>query len=65
MMMDDDVYPRSKTEVPAKKLSACTAKAVQANPHPDTRLLNAAYRAARKERWRKALCKDWKHIDDE
>jgi hypothetical protein len=63
--MDDDVYTRLKKEVPPKKLSAFISAAVRAKLHPDTRTLNEAYRAARKERWRNELQEDWKYTDDE
>ena len=63
--MDDDVYARLKKEVPPKKLSAFISAAVRAKLHPDSRMLNEAYRMARKERWRKALQEDWKYMDGE
>jgi Arc/MetJ family transcription regulator len=63
--MDDDVYTRLKKEVPPKKLSAFISAAVRAKLHPDTRTLNEAYRAARKERWRNELQEVWKYTDDE
>ena len=63
--MDDDVYARLKKEVPPKKLSTFIAGAVRAKLDPDAKTLNDAYRAARKERWRKDLTDDWKPIDDE
>lgn len=63
--MDDDVYARLKKEVPPKKLSAFIAGAVRARLHPDDKTLDAAYRAASKERWRAGLEEDWKHTDDE
>jgi len=63
--MDDDVYARLKKEVPPKKLSAFISRAVRARLHPDVRALNAAYQAARKEKWRAGLAEDWKHVDDE
>ena len=63
--MDDDVYARLKKAVPPKKLSAFIGGAVRAKLHPDVRTLNAAYQAASKERWRKSLEQDWKHIEDE
>ena len=63
--MDDDVYERLKKEVPPKKLSAFISGAVRAKLHPDTKTLDAAYRAASKEHWRASLAEDWKHIDDE
>jgi post-segregation antitoxin (ccd killing protein) len=63
--MDDDVYARLKKEVPSKKLSAFISGAVRARLHPDSRALDAAYRAARTEKWRSGLAEDWKHIDNE
>jgi len=36
------------------------------NQHYVRQLINdAAYRAARRERWRKRLAEDWKHTDAE
>jgi hypothetical protein len=61
--MDDDVYARLKRDVPSKKLSAFITGAVRARLHPDARALNAAYRAASKERWRTGLSEDWKHTE--
>ena len=63
--MDEDMYARLKKEVPSKKLSAFISSAVRAKLYPDTKALDEAYRAARKERWRKALEHDWKNIEDE
>jgi hypothetical protein len=63
--MDDDVYARLKEQVPPKKLSAFISGAVREKLHPDSRMLDAAYKAARKERWRKGFDKDWKYVDDE
>jgi hypothetical protein len=63
--MDDDIYARLKKEVPSKKLSAFISSAVQAKLHPDTKSLDAAYRAARKERWRNQLEDDCKSTENE
>jgi hypothetical protein len=63
--MDDDVYARLKKEVPAGKVSAFITGAVRARLQPETRSLDAAYKAASKERWRAGLEKDWKHLDAE
>ena len=63
--MDDDVYARLKKEVPPKKLSAFITGAVRARLHPDAKVLDAAYKAAGKERWRAGLVEDWKCVDDE
>ena len=61
--MDDDVYERLKKDVPSKKLSAFITSAVREKLRPDPKALNAAYRAASKEPWRKQLSDDWKDTD--
>jgi len=61
--MDEDIYARLKKEVPPKKLSAFISSAVRAKLHPDKKALDEAYRAARKERWRKELEDDWKSTE--
>jgi Arc/MetJ family transcription regulator len=63
--MDDDIYARLKKEVPPKKLSAFISSAVRAKLHPDTKSLDTAYRAARKERWRNQLEDDWRSMENE
>ncbi len=63
--MDDDIYARLKKEVPPKKLSAFISSAVRAKLHPDTKSLDAAYRTARKERWRNQLEDGWKSTEVE
>jgi hypothetical protein len=63
--MDEDIYARLKKEVPPKKLSAFISSAVRAKLHPDTKMLDSAYRAARKEKWRKQLRDDWKDTEAE
>jgi hypothetical protein len=57
--MDEEVYKRLKKEVPPKKLSAFINEAVRAKLYPDNPALDAAYRAARRERWRKTLSDEW------
>ena len=63
--MDEDVYAKLKKEVPPKKLSAFITGAVRSKLQPDVKLLDAAYKAANKERWRVRLKEDWKHVDAE
>ena len=63
--IDDALYARLKKQVPSKKRSAFIIGAIRAKLHLDARVLNDAYRAARKERWRKDLQTEWKHVDDE
>jgi len=61
--MDEDIYARLKQEVPSNKISAFISSTVRAKLHPDTKTLDAAYRTARKERWRKELEDDWKQTE--
>ena len=57
--MDAELYDRLKRELPAKGISRFINDAVRARLHPDRQTLDAAYKAARKEGWRKELAKDW------
>ena len=57
--MDADLYQRLKRELPAKRISRFINDAVRAHLHPDRATLDAAYKAARKEAWRKELAEDW------
>jgi hypothetical protein len=57
--MDEDVYRRLKRELPPKKISAFIEDAVRARLYPDQTVLDAAYQAARKERWRAELSSAW------
>jgi len=63
--MDEDIYARLKKEVPPKKISAFISSAVRAKLQPDKKALDEAYRAARKERWRKELEDGWRNVDGE
>lgn len=63
--MDEAVYARLKKEVRPKKLSAFITEAVRVRLSPDPRALDAAYKAARQERWRKRMVADWRHTDSE
>ena len=63
--MDDDVYEQLKQAVPPKRLSAFITSAVREKLYPDRKALDAAYRAAKKERWRKQMNDDWKNTDTE
>jgi hypothetical protein len=63
--MDEDVYEQLKRDVPPKRLSAFITTAVREKLHPGTKALDAAYRAASREKWRKQLSEDWKKTDVE
>ena len=53
--MEEAVYRRLKKEVRPKKISAFINAAVRARLYPDKETLDAAYRAARRESWRKSF----------
>jgi hypothetical protein len=57
--MDEDLYRRLKKELPPKGISSFINKAVRARIHPDRRALDAAYKAASRERWRRGLAQEW------
>ncbi len=57
--MDEDLYKRLKRELPAKGISSFIEASVRARLFPSQASLDAAYKAARKERWREALASDW------
>lgn len=63
--MKEDLYKRLKRELPAKGISAFINVAVRAHLQPDKRTLDAAYKAARKERWRNQAAKDWQQTETE
>jgi hypothetical protein len=57
--MEEAVYKRLKQQVPPKRMSAFISEAVRTKLYPDQKALDAAYKAARTEDWRNALCEDW------
>jgi len=57
--MDEDLYYRLKKELPPKGISSFINKAVRARIHPDRRTLDAAYKAASTEHWRRSLVREW------
>lgn len=63
--MDAALYARLKKELPPKGISAFIGEAVKARLRPDRSALNAAYKAAARERWRVTLGKDWAQADGE
>ncbi len=63
--MEDDLYERLKTELPPKKISAFINDAVRARLRPDRRTLDAAYKAARKDRARAEVAADWHDVEVE
>jgi predicted CopG family antitoxin len=63
--IDEDLYKRLKKELPPKRISAFIEASVRARLFPDSRVLDRAYRAARRERWRKKLSSDWASTETE
>ena len=63
--MDADLSQRLKRDLPAKRISRFINDAVRAQLHPDRATLDAAYKAARKETWRKELAEDWSVTETE
>lgn len=62
--LDEDLCRRLK-EMPRRAISAFINKAIRARIHPDRRPLDAAYKAASKERWRPGLAQEWSPTDTE
>jgi hypothetical protein len=63
--VDREVYVRLKKELPPKRISAFINEAVRARLFPDRRTLDEAYKAARRERWRRGVGADWKATETE
>lgn len=63
--MDEKLYRRLKEELPPKGISAFIGEAVKAKLAPDRQALDAAYKAASRERWRRGLSGDWKATEGE
>ena len=59
IMMDEALYRRLKRHMPAKGVSAFIEAAIKAMLPPHRKGLDAAYKAASRERWRTALSRDW------
>jgi len=63
--VDREIYVRLKKELPPKRISAFINEAVRARLFPDRRTLDEAYKAARRERWRRGVGVDWKATETE
>ena len=63
--LDEDLVRRLKRKAPSKKMSAFIADALEARLGPSRQDLDAAYRAASRERWRNSLTKDWRVTETE
>jgi hypothetical protein len=65
IILDEDLYRRIKRQLPPKRLSAFINEAVRARLSPDVKTLDAAYRAASREKWRQRLGREWESTDIE
>jgi len=63
--MDEALYRRLKEELPPKGISAFIGAAVKARLAPDRKALDAAYKAASREPWRRGLSRDWEATEGE
>jgi hypothetical protein len=63
--MDEKLYRRLKRELPPKGISAFIEIAVRERLFPERRVLDAAYRKASAETWRRRLGRDWSVVDTE
>lgn len=63
--MDEALYRRLKRELPPKRISAFIEAAVRSRIHPDRAKLDAAYKAAAREPWRRRLTSEWSRTEAE
>ncbi len=61
----EDLYRRLKKKAPSKKMSAFIAQALQEYLGPAPSDLEAAYREAAREPWRRSLADDWAATETE
>ena len=65
IILDEDLYRRIKRLLPPKRLSAFINEALRARLSPDVKTLDAAYRAASREKWRQRLRREWESTEIE
>jgi hypothetical protein len=63
--IDEDVHERLKRELPAKGISRFINDAVRARLRPSREVLDDAYKAASRERWRRSEAREWRATDIE
>ena len=63
--MDEDLYQRLKKELPSRGISVFINDAVRALLQPDRQTLDAAYKTAREEPWRREITDDWQPTETE
>ena len=63
--IDEDVHERLKRELPAKGISRFINEAVRARLRPSRETLDAAYKAASREGWRRSTAHEWRATEAE
>ena len=63
--MSEKLYRRLKRELPPKGISAFIESAVRSHLFPDRGVLEAAYKKAAGEAWRRGVSRDWSVTDVE
>ena len=63
--MDQDLYRRLKNELPFRGISAFIGEAVRSRLRPDRKALDAAYKAAARESWRRGVGREWRATEGE
>ena len=63
--MGEDLFDRLKRATPPKRMSAFIAQAVKEKLRPGKAELDAAYKDASSETWRKRLAADWRSTEIE
>ena len=63
--VDEDLYRRLKRQLPPKRISAFINAAVRAHLYPDAETLDASYKTANREKWRRQLADEWKSTETE
>jgi predicted CopG family antitoxin len=63
--IDEDLYRRLKRELPKKGISSFIEASVRSRLFPDRSRLDAGYKAARRERWRREFSADWEVTETE
>ena len=63
--MDEELFRRLKKELPPRGISAFIGEAVKDKLRPSRKALDAAYKAASRERWRIELAREWAATEGE
>lgn len=63
--MDEVLYRRLRDACPPKGISRFISDAVRARLHPDQAALEAGYKAAARETWRRELAEAWEATEVE